>query len=127
MDFGGHATFADVDDAGLFVDTANEDFSLPPAQTNVNPESTQQFGGNPSTFTKAAIRSQEPTSRPNLPQRRPISPAHRRNMGAGFPKSQLARPTGQTPTSRAWSLKDSVNRAYSMQVLGSRLSSLETK
>lgn len=45
MDFGGHINFDhgmddEIDDTGLFVDTADHDFSLPPTQSTINPLST---------------------------------------------------------------------------------------
>lgn len=70
MDFEGH-------------NTLEHDFALPPAQTNVNPQSTRPSGTiKPVAFTKGTGRGQELASRPSNPPRRLISPNNGRSLGA---------------------------------------------
>ncbi|KAK5073345.1 hypothetical protein LTR70_010379 [Exophiala xenobiotica] len=138
MDFGGHINFDhgmddDIDDAGLFADTTDQDFSLPPTQATVNPQSTQGIGqhtGPPagtthaSGFSKGAIRRREPTSRPDA-----TGISHRRGVGSGVSKSRPTQPTGTTPVSGSLrrSLQATLHRAPSIQLLESRMAAMQAR
>ncbi|KAK5947748.1 hypothetical protein OHC33_011223 [Knufia fluminis] len=150
MDLGGHLTFDhgmddEIDDAGLFADTADQDFSLPPTHTTVHttvhPPSTQQAGqhtgpqagaSNVSGFSKGAIRRRELTSRPDATgtaQRRPTSPTNRRSVGSGVSKSRPTPPTAIAPVSGSLrrSLQETLHRASSIQTLESQIAALHAR
>ncbi|KAK5947817.1 hypothetical protein OHC33_011158 [Knufia fluminis] len=145
MDFGGHINFDhgmddDIDDAGLFADTTDQDFSLPPTQATVNPQSTQGIGqhtGPPagtthaSGFSKGAIRRREPTSRPDATaiSHRRTSPVNRRGVGSGVSKSRPTQPTGTTPVSGSLrrSLQATLHQAPSIQMLESQMAAMQAR
>lgn len=127
MEFGGHNTFddVDIDDAGLFAATAEHDFTLPPAQTNVSPQRTRPSGIiDPAAFTKGTGRGQEPPSRPRNPPCRLISPTNRRSLGAGISKAPLARPAAPESASRTRALQETLNRVCFIQTLKSEMATL---
>ncbi|KAK5087246.1 hypothetical protein LTR70_007386 [Exophiala xenobiotica] len=138
MDFGGHLTFDhgmddDIDDAGLFADTTDQDFSLPPTHTTVHPPSTQQADTTvPSGFSKGAIRQRELTSRPDAAgpsQRRLTSPLNRRSVGSGVSKSRPTPPTATAPVSGSLRrpLQETLHRASSIQTLESQMAALHAR
>lgn len=145
MDLGGHITFGhgmddDIDDAGLFADTTDQEFSLPPAQATVNPQSTQGIGqhtGPPagtthaSGFSKGATRRQEPTSRPDATgiSHRRTSPVNHRGVGSGVSKSRPTQPTGTVPVSGSLrrSLQETLHRASSIQTLESQMATMQAR
>ncbi|KAK5077694.1 hypothetical protein LTR70_009515 [Exophiala xenobiotica] len=150
MDFGGHLNFDhgmddDIDDAGLFADTADHDFSLPPTHTTVHttvhPPSTQQAGQHtgpqadttiPSGFSKGAVRRRELMSRPDatgISQRRVTSPLNRRSAGSGVSKSRPTAPTATAPVSGSLrrSLQETLHRASSIQTLESQIAALHAR
>ncbi|KAK5073269.1 hypothetical protein LTR51_005911 [Lithohypha guttulata] len=145
MDFGGHIDFDrdidDVDDAGLFVDTADHDFILPPTQSRIDPASTQATG--PSTahpastisasgFSKGALRRRETAAQPNsagFSQRRVSSPTHRRSLGSGISKPRLVQQPAAVPVSGSLrrSLQETLHRATSMQTLESQMAAMRAR
>jgi len=146
MDFGGHLDFDhgmddDIDDAGLFANTTDHDFSLPPTQATVNPQviqGTGQLTGPPagathaSGFSKGAIRRRELTSRPDatgISQRRVTSPLNRRSEASGVSKSRPSPPTANGPVSGSLrrSLQETLHRASSIQTLESQMAALHAR
>jgi len=146
MDFGGHLTFDhgmddDIDDAGLFADTADHDFSLPPTHTTVHPPSTQQAGQHtgpqaditiPSGFSKDTTRRRELTSRPDAAdpsQRRLTNPISRRCVGSGISKPRPALQTATAPVSGSLrrSLQETLHRASSVQAMESQMAALHAR
>ncbi|KAK5069358.1 hypothetical protein LTR51_008608 [Lithohypha guttulata] len=146
MDFGGHNSFDDgmnddIDDTGLFVDTADHDFSLPPTQSTINPLSIQGTGHStgppggttrPSGFSKGALRRRELTSRPDaasVPQRQGTSPIQRRSMGSGISKPRPARQTATATGPVAGSLRRSLQETLttSTQTFQSQMASMNAR
>ncbi|KAK5082551.1 hypothetical protein LTR70_007657 [Exophiala xenobiotica] len=146
MDFGGplnfdHGMDHDIEDAGLFADTADQDFSLPLTHTTVHPPSTQPAGhhtgqqagtSNASGFSKGATQRRELTSRPEAAgtsQRRLTSPTYRRSVGSGVSKSRPTQPTATVPVSGSLrrSLQETLHRASSIQTLESQMAALQAR